>query len=286
MNNNSSNMKLKLTNFLSRISKQILMIVISIIALYPLFFMVITALKTHQEYIWNKVGLPSHITFANFQHLFSNTYFANWILNSFVLAFGMTILVTSITSLAAFAFAKLKPLAGRTLFNITVSLMVIPPVVVIIPLYIFMAMVGLINTYIALIVIYSGILIPFSIYLLTNFFVTIPQGIIDSAAIDGCTSLQIFYKIILPLSKPVLVTLIVVNTLWVWNELLYALVFLQGDTLRTLMVGITFFKSNYTVNVPLVMTGCLVAAIPIILVYLLGQKYFIRGMIGGAFKGE
>ncbi len=127
--------------------------------------------------------------------------------------------------------------------------------------------------------------IPFSIFLLTNFFRAIPRELIESALTDGATNLRVLVQIILPLSAPALVTLVVVNALWVWNELLIALVFLPEDELKTLMVGITVFRSRYNLDVPITMAGMLLASIPMILLYIFGQRFFIRGLTAGAVKG-
>jgi len=142
----------------------------------------------------------------------------------------------------------------------------------------------LVNTYQGTILIYTGLLLPFSIYLMTNFFQTIPREIIDSARIDGCSNFAILWRIMMPLSSPAVITLIVVNALWAWNELLIALIFLQKDSLKTLMVAIATLRSRNYVDVPVTMAGMLIATIPIVVVYLLGQRYFIRGLTSGAFK--
>lgn len=165
------------------------------------------------------------------------------------------------------------------------ALMVIPPVVMLIPLFLFLASIQLISTYTGAILVYAGLVTPFSIYLLTNFFRTIPHEIVESALIDGASTLDVLIRILLPLSGPALVTLIVVNSLWVWNDLLIALVLLPQDNLRSLMVGITVFGSRYNNDVPVAMAGMLLASIPMMVLYLFGQKYFIRGLVAGAVKG-
>ena len=106
----------------------------------------------------------------------------------------------------------------------------------------------------------------------------------ESAVIDGCSSFRILTNIVLPLSIPPIVTLIVVNSLWVWNELLIALIFLQKDKLKTLIVGITVFKSRFDINLPLTMMGLVVITLPILLIYLFGQKYFTKGLLSGSTK--
>jgi ABC-type glycerol-3-phosphate transport system permease component len=121
---------------------------------------------------------------------------------------------------------------------------------------------------------------------LRNFFKTIPKPILESAKIDGCGDWQVLQKIIMPLSAPALVALILVNALWVWNELLIALILLQSEKMRSLMVGLTLIKGRFTVNQPLIMAGMLSAALPMLILYLIGQGYFIRGLAAGAVTGE
>jgi ABC-type glycerol-3-phosphate transport system permease component len=128
-------------------------------------------------------------------------------------------------------------------------------------------------------------LTPFSIYLLTNFFKSIPHEIIEAAIVDGASTFDVLLRIVLPLSGPALMTLIVVNTLAVWNDLLIALVLLPQDEMRTLMVGVTVFGSRYNSDIPVAMAGMLLASIPMLLLYLAGQRYFIRGLVAGAIKG-
>ena len=165
-----------------------------------------------------------------------------------------------------------------------IALMVIPPAVLILPLFVLMVNISLVNTLTSVIIIYSGLLIPFSVYLLVSFFRSLPSELFDAAAIDGCTNLDTFWRITLPLSTPALVTLVVVNALFVWNELLIALVFLQSETAKTLMPGLTTFKGHFTLNEPLIMAGTLIATIPMILLYLFGQRLFVEGLVAGAVK--
>jgi ABC-type glycerol-3-phosphate transport system permease component len=171
------------------------------------------------------------------------------------------------------------------LLSANVALMIVPPVVILIPLFVLFVDLSLVSTYRGVIMVYAGLTIPFSVYLLTMFFRTIPHEILESAMADGASHFRILVQIVLPMSAPALVTLIVVNSLWVWNELLIALVFLPSDELKTLMVGITVFRSRYNLDIPVTMAGMLLSSLPMIALYLVGQRYFIRGLIAGAVKG-
>ena len=271
-------------NYFILIGRQLLMVLLTIISLYPVFFMVMTALKSKEEYIYNKFGFPESIFWNNFVEVFIGKNFPIWFLNSVILTAGSVMLSLIVAILAAYALARFEFRMSGSILNFIISLMVVPPVVMVVPLFIFMVKIGLINTYAGVILIYTGLTLPLSVYLLTTFFKSIPQAIVDSAFIDGCSSFKTLTNIIVPLSMPPIITLIVVNSLWVWNELMIALIFLQKDQLKTLMIGITVFKSRYSINIPLTMMGLVVITIPMVVLYLFGQKYFVKGLMSGSVK--
>jgi ABC-type glycerol-3-phosphate transport system permease component len=229
-------------------------------------------------------GLPGHPTLGNFSTALADGRLLGWTWNSILVTVFSVGICTVVSALAAYAFARMRFPGRDTLLNIFIAMIVIPPVILIIPLFILAVNVNLVNTYWSAIVIYSGLMIPFSIYLLTNFFRTVPRELIDAATIDGCSQFKIFTSVIVPLSAPALVTLVIVNSLYVWNELLIALTFLQDDSVRTLMAGLTEFKGRFFLNQPLIMTGALIATVPMIVVYIVGQRFFVRGLVAGAVK--
>lgn len=264
--------------------RQLILIILSIFALYPVFYIVVSALKSKVEYAINPFGLPKIIEWSNFVEVFVGKNFGMWFLNSVILTLISVMFNLVVTIPGAFALSRYKFKMRETIYNFLISLMIMPPIIMIIPLYVLMTRVNLVNNYMGAILIYSLLPIPFSIYLLTSFFKTIPQELIDAARIDGCSSMRVLSNIILPISKPPIIATIAVNGIWVWNDLLIAIIFLQKNQLRTLMVGITVFKSLYMINIPLTMMGMLIAILPVIILYLLGQKYFIQGLIAGSLK--
>ena len=262
----------------------IVLIVATLLVLLPGYFMIITALKSQEDYGANKLGLPQALAVENFDTALRGGRFFMWAGNSLILTAGSVLLATAISALAAFAFARMRFAGRNPILLIITALMVIPPVVMIVPLFLLLTSVDLTSTYPGVILVYAGLTAPFSVYMLTNFFKTIPHEIVEAALIDGASSMNILVRIMLPLSRPALVTLIIVNALWVWNDLLVALVLLPKDSMRTLMVGITIFGSRYNSDVPVAMAGMLLASVPMIALYLLGQRYFIRGLVAGAVK--
>jgi raffinose/stachyose/melibiose transport system permease protein len=254
-------------------------------ALYPIYFMLSTALKDRAEYLEDKWGLPWPFAWSNFGEAVSGGDFFNWFRNSAIFTVGSVVLSTVIAGLAAFAIARMRFRGRDALLTVNVALLVVPPVVMIIPLFVLFTQLELVSTYHGVILIYAGLVTPFSVYMLTNFFRSIPRELIESALTDGASHRRVLLQIVVPLSFPALITLVIVNSLYIWNELLIALVFLPEDELKTLMVGLTVFRSRYNLDVPITMAGMFLAAIPMVLVYAFGQRFFIRGLTAGAVKG-
>jgi ABC-type glycerol-3-phosphate transport system permease component len=266
------------------IFKQALMISIAIAAIYPVYYMIETSLKTRQAWTADQFGLPIPPSLDNYATLLADGRIPMWFMNSVIVTTSSVVAATVVSTLAAYAFARLR-FRGRTLLlRMMVALMVIPPAVLILPLFLGLQPLGLTNTYQGVILVYTGILIPFSVYMLSSFFKTLPVEVFEAARIDGASTVRILRSIVIPLSGPGFVTLIVVNAMWVWNELLIALVFLQDDKLRTLMAGLTTLRGRFAINEPLVMAGMFLGALPILLLFLFGQRYFVRGLVAGAVK--
>ena len=256
----------------------------SALSLFPIYFMINASLKTRPGFLANPVGLAWPPGLSSYTLAFSHGPLFNWFLNSSFVTVMTVALSIFVSCLAAYAIAKMDFWGKNNLLKIMISLMVLPPVVFLVPLFILMTHIQLINTFWSAILTYLGLQLPFSIFLLTSFFRTIPDELIDSASIDGCTVFQTLYRIMMPLSINAIITLVVVNMVWVWNELLIALVFLQRDEVRTIMGGLTLLKGRYFVNEPMVMAAGTFAALPMILLYLFGQRYLVRGLTAGAIK--
>lgn len=254
-------------------------------ALLPVYFMITNSLKTNDEYLVNPYGLPHSPVLSTIMSAFRGGELGRWFLNSFIFTGTSVVLSTAIAALAAYAISLMRWRPGQWLLSVLIALMVLPPIVLVIPLFRLMADAGQLNTYRGVIAVYTGLMLPFSTFLLASFFQTMPREIIDAARLDGAGHLRILGLIVMPMSLPALVTVCVVQAIWVWNEVLIAIVFLQSEHLRTLMVGVTIFRSRYHLDVPIVMAGMLWATVPIVLLYVVGQRYFIRGLTAGAVKG-
>jgi ABC-type glycerol-3-phosphate transport system permease component len=261
-----------------------LLLLATFIALAPGVFMFITALKSQDEFVYDKVGLPDVIVLDNFRSAVVDNPFFLWMRNSAILAVGAVLLSTLVACLAAYAIARMNFRGKQVLLAISTALMVVPPVVMIVPLFVLYTQLGLISTFHGTIIIYAGLITPFSVYLLVSFFQTLPTEILEAALIDGASPVGVLLRVVIPLSGPPLVTLFVVNALYVWNDLLIALIFLQSDHNRTLMAGLSVFQGRYNNQIPLTMAGMVLASVPMIALYIIFQRYFIRGLTAGALK--
>ena len=268
----------------SNVAKQLVLLFAAFLALVPTIYMVITALKSDEEYAIDKLGFPHSPVLENFRSVLVDSPVLYWMLNSGILVAGAVMLSTAISVLGAYAIATMQFRGRDTLLAVSTSLMAVPPVVMIVPLFVLYTRLNMVSTYSGAILIYAGLITPFSVYLLVTFFRTVPRELYEAAHIDGAGQFTILMKVVLPLSLPALVTLIVVNSLYVWNDLLIAIIFMQDDAKRTLMAGISVFSGRYNNQVPLTMAGMVIASAPMFILYVLFQKQFIRGLMSGAIK--
>ena len=269
---------------IAAVFRHALLLLAACIALAPGFFMLTTALKSQDEYVFDKVGLPDVIVLDNFRSAVVDNPFFLWMRNSAILAVGAVLLSTTVSCLAAYAISRMNFRGKDVLLSISTALMVVPPVVMIVPLFVLYTQLNLISTFHGTIIIYAGLITPFSVYLMVSFFRALPTEILEAALIDGASPLGVLLRVVIPLSGPSLVTLFVVNALYVWNDLLIALIFLQNDASRTLMAGLSVFQGRYNNQIPLTMAGMVLASVPMIALYVIFQRYFIRGLTAGALK--
>ena len=274
----------KNNSLLFRILSQFLMVAVAITILFPLYFMFVNSLKGHSQYVNDNLGLPSPATIQNYLEAFRGKPFGQWFVNSTILTMSSAILCGIFSVMAAYAFAKMEFRGKKILFNTVIPLMSVPPVAMLIPQFQLVAGLNLVNTRTSVIIIYIGILMPMTLYMIRNFLISMPNSLLEAARIDGCGSFRTLIDIIIPLSAPALITSGIVNIVWGWNELLISLVFLQKEKLRTLIVGITLFKGRFTLNVPVIMAGMAIATIPMIFIYVFAQKYLVEGLLAGSVK--
>ncbi|MCC6147585.1 MAG: carbohydrate ABC transporter permease [Anaerolineaceae bacterium] len=256
-----------------------------VVVFLPVLGILLSAFKTQSEVIRGPFNLPETLRWSNFTNAWTAGRFSDYFKSSIIVTVAVVVVSVFFSILTGFAFGVLSfPLQSILYLLLLVGFM-IPFEAVVIPLYHFMYRLGLTDTYWALILPQIGLSVSFGTLWMTGFFRSAPQELIDAAAIDGCSRWQMLWLILWPLAKPAVLTLVALIFMWTWNEFLLALVMVQKETLRTLPVGLAFFQGRYTADVPRLAAGSIIVAGPIVLVYFLFQRYFIRGLFGGAVKG-
>lgn len=268
----------------STIARHGVLIVAVIATLSPIAFMAMTSLKSEQDYAVDRVGLPSDPTFENISTVLSDPNLSTWIVNSLVITLGSVLLAVVAGVLAAYPMARSAGWWPQGLLPGLVLLLAVPPVVLVVPLFIMMVNLGLLNSKLGVILTYAGLLTPLATYLMVGFIRGIPAELDEAAAIDGAGRARVLFHVILPVMRPALVTLAVVAAVYVWNEFLIALLFLQTQESQTLVVGVAALRGRFDINEPLLMAWSLIVSMPVILAFLFGQRYFSRGLVAGAFK--
>lgn len=274
-----------MTERLGRGAGAVALWLLAALTLVPLYFLVSTALRPGGDYARDPGGLPGALTLSNFDRLFQLSDFARWMANSLLLTGVSTVVVLVAATMAAHALTYLELPGSGTATKAIASLMIVPPILLVVPLFVELARLDLIDTYPGAILIYSGLSLPFAIYMLSRFFRTMPRSVLEAARMDGAGPLRMLPTVVVPLAKPALATLAVVTAFFVWNDLLIALIFLQSDEHRPLMAGLTTLASRETESVPVVISGVMLSVLPIVALYLAMQRFLVRGLYAGSTRG-
>ena len=256
-----------------------------LIVLLPVWGMLMSAFKSDTQIASSPFSLPQTWTLENFQQAWTIGKFNVFFKNSVIVTTAVVISSVFLSTLSGYAFGQL-PIPGKNLlFPLMLLGYMVPFEAVIIPLYNWLDVLGLRNTYWALILPQVGLSVSFGTLWMSSFFENTPKELVDAATIDGCNRWQTLWAILWPLARPATTTLVVLIFMWTWNEFLLALVMVQTEAMRTLPVGLAFFQGKYTSNLSLMAAGAIIVALPTVLIYILFQRFFIRGMLGGAIKG-
>jgi len=257
---------------------------LALLCLVPFVWMVLTALKPEDEIFSNALGLPTTIAWENFPRAFTFFPFVRFLLNTLVLAVGGTLLHLVTSCLAAYAFARMRFRFREPLFLLYLGTLMVPQQVTIVPLFLMLRSAGLIDTFWALIL--PGAFHALGVFLLRQFFLTIPRELEESAFVDGAGRLRILWQIILPLSRPALATLAVFTFVREWNQFLWPLIATTSPEMRTLPVGLSLFTGQYGTEWHLLMAASTATLLPTLVVFFAAQQHFVRGIALTGFGGR
>jgi multiple sugar transport system permease protein len=268
-------------------SSFIFLVIVAVVWITPLLWIISTSLKPESQAISHPIRwIPETLTLGNYEAVISNTSEApilQWFWNSFFIATTHTILILLLNSLAAYAYARLKFKGRDFLFWSLMITMMIPPVINLIPVYSIVDYLGWVDTPWAMII--PGLGGVFGIFLLRQFFLGIPEELEEAARIDGATTFQIFWKIILPLAKPALVVVGLFTFMGNWNDFLWPLIVTNSVEARTLPVGLSILQGTYNIQYAKMMAATVFSAVPVIILFIFTQRFFVKGISLSGIKG-
>lgn len=251
---------------------------------FPLFWMLsVSFMQPGEANNLPPPMLPLHPTLANYRQLFVHAGMGRYFANSLMISSAITLLSLACNTLAGYAFAKLHFAGREKLFGALIGALVVPAQVAMLPLFLLLKYVGLVNTYAA--VILPAMASVFGIFLVRQYARSLPGELLEAARMDGASELRIFLQIVLPLLKPILVTLAVFTFLTAWNDFMWPLIALTGERHYTLPVGLASLSREHVQDSGLMMAGAVVTVIPVLLLFLALQRYYLRGLLLGSVKG-
>lgn len=264
--------------------KYVVLIFFSFVALYPIFLMFISSLKPNIEILTSPLSLPKEITFQNFVTVWDKVNFSSYVWNSIFVSSASIFFILFFSSLAAFYLARYDFKWNPFLLFFFMLGLMIPMKLAILPLYMMMLKLGLLNSLLSLVVVYIAGNVPFAVFVFYGFFRSLPKDLDQSARLDGCNEFQIYYRIILPLMRPALAIVGIVNLIGVWNDFFYPLIFIHDDSKNTIPLGMLSLFGEYDTQWNLLFSGLTISSLPMIVAFLLASKQFIEGLTSGAVK--
>lgn len=263
----------------------LLVFIVAGVFLVPILLLLVTSVKSKTEIFTDPLALPQELQIENYANAWTTGGFDHYFMNSVIVVSVALVLILLLSSLAAYALVQFDFPADDFLLVFFLAGFMIPPQVLLVPLYTIMNALNLLNTYFSLIFAYVAFGLPFSVFLLRQFFVTIPDTYAEAARMDGCTELQVFFRIYLPLSMPALAAIAIYQFVFLWNEFLYAIIFITDDAKRTLPAGLMAFQGQYAGDWAQLAAGIVIAVTPTVIFFLLFQRQFMRGISMGTTKG-
>lgn len=264
-------------------SMLVVLVILSLATLFPFLWMVSASLRTDVDIFRNPMNwIPQTLYLDSYKQVWTIIPFAQYFLNTIKLTLIITVLQVVICSMSAYAFAKLKVPFKNGIFMLFIASMMMPWQSIMVPQFTIVSDLGLYNTHTGYVLI--QLFSAFGIFLMRQFFMSLPNELNEAARVDGLNEWQIFWKIIMPLSISGLSTLTIFTFVYMWNDYLAPLIYLNNDSLKTIQLGLQAFKSQYTMDYGLLMAGTVIATIPMIIIFLIGERFFVQGVATTGMK--
>lgn len=263
----------------------IIMIIWSLIAMAPVWLLLINTLKPKKEIYTNPFGLPREWTLDNYRYIISDNNFFGYFKNSFIVVVVSLAVILLLGSLCAYALAHWRTRTSRGVYFFIIVGMMLPIKIATIRLLEIMKTLGLLNTLWSLFPVYIAMGLPIAVFILTEFIRGLPGELYEAGFMDGAGRFMIYYKIVLPLIRPALATVAIYNLVPIWNDLWFPLIFINVENQKTVLLAVTRLQGQYTTDWPKLLTILSLSALPVIVLYLTMSKQFIKGLTAGAVKG-
>jgi raffinose/stachyose/melibiose transport system permease protein len=259
--------------------------ILAVVYIYPVVLVMLSALKTKAELAVNPFGLPSRITFEHFTTAFQTMHFFKSVFNSLIITGISVFILVFIASAAAYAIIRRNNRFYNGLYLFFLAGLIVPFQMTMIPLYKLMVNLEFINSYHGIILVYLALTAPFSIFILSGFVRGVPRELEEAAKMDGCGLYRTFFSIVMPLMKPALATVAILNTFHIWNDFLMPMLFLPSTGMKTLTVQLFSFVGQYFNDWSPIFAGIFLIVYPLVIVYVFAQRFIIKGITAGAVKG-
>jgi hypothetical protein len=264
----------------------IALILASLISMFPVLWAITTALKTDGEVnSFPPTLLPGKLNLGNFSAVIFQSDFPKYLLNSVIVTVICILVATLIAAHAAYALTNFRIRYKKQMMFIILMTSMVPPVAMLVPLYMLSVKLGLYDTRFLLILIYTAWRVPVLAWILRGFFEKLPKELMEAGIIDGCSQAMVFYRIILPISKPGIVSAALLSAVYVWNDFLVSSTFTTKNELRMLSIGLYNYISQYGIQWDKLMAAVTISIVPIVILFVLLQRHFVEGMAAGAVKG-
>ena len=268
----------------SKVLLNLVCILLAAIILAPLAWIILNSFKTNKEMFKDSLALPEVWQFGNYVKAWNMglyKYLGNSVLVSSISLIGILV----ISSFLAYGLTRSNAKGSNVIFIIVLGGMALSEQIALVPLFKILKALNIYDTYLAVILPYIAFRIPFTVFLMRAYFISIPRELEEAAIMDGYSSFQIFRKIIIPISKPIFASCAIVNLNFVWNEFLFANVFLNNKAIQTIPIGLMTFKGDLRVDYTSTLAGLVIASLPLIILFLCASRQFVRGLTSGAVKG-
>lgn len=265
--------------------KYVFLVVTMAAMMYPIVMVILNSVKSESELYANVLGLPQNIQLKNYLIAIKDGKLLRALLNSIIISFGSVALTTVLGSFAAYALTRFKGPVQSCLYWLFAAGIMIPYQVGLSQLYNITLKLGLTNSYVGLILIFTAWSLPFTVFVMYGSFSTIPYEIFEAAILDGCSPYSLYGRIVLPLSSSVLSATIIYNLVFVWNDMMYPMIFMDSKSLKPLSTALLAFQGQFTSRYTIMFAGVVLSSLPLVIVYLSMQKRFVEGMTVGAVKG-